>query len=65
MKSTNTYTAELVRSIMAKSNPDTITVRWAGHATAIYSKSMFNMIKTDPAVIDIMDTKTGEILFRK
>ena len=59
----NSYRNEWVKTVTVKTAPATITVTFAGHAPAIYSKSMLPLFKTDPAVIDIMDTQTGEILY--
>ena len=61
----NTFTADLVKAMFSKSNPDTILVTFKGnHAAALYTKDMIDLIKTEPAVIDIMDTATGEILYK-
>lgn len=42
-----------------------IMVRWANGSRVMYSWYMQNLIKTDPACLEIMDKQTGEILYYK
>lgn len=42
-----------------------ITVTFKNGHKAVYTMNIFNLLKTDPDVIDIIDNATGEIIFMK
>lgn len=62
---TNPITAAMIASIMAPAPAQTVTVSWSNGTRATYSASMLDMLRTDPAALDIQDDSTGELLYIK
>ena len=60
----HTIGADLLNAIGGNAR-DTITVTWTNGTRATYSAHMTDMIRTDPAAIEIMDNQTGEILLAR
>ena len=61
----NPITAAIIDSMNASAPAHTITVTWANGNRATYSAYMADILKTDPAALEIMDNETGEILYIK
>jgi len=61
----NPITAAIIGSMTATAPAHTITVSWANGTRATYSASMLDLLKTDPAAIDIQDDDTGELVYIK
>ena len=61
----NPITAAIIDSMTAPATAHTITVTWANGTRATYSAAMLDMLKTDPAALDIQDDDTGEIIYIK
>ena len=49
----------------AQAPAHTITVTWANGTRATYSAGMLDLLKIDPAALDIQDDTTGEIVYIK
>lgn len=58
-------TAAIIGAIGAPAPAHTITVSWANGTRATYSAAMLDMIRTDPAALDIQDDTTGELIYIK
>ena len=58
-------TAATIASISAQAPAHTVTVTWASGTRAAYSATMLDMLRTDPAALDIQDDSTGEIIYIK
>jgi hypothetical protein len=61
----NPITAAIIDSMTAPAPAHTITVTWVNGTRATYSANMLDMIRTDPAALDIQDDDTGELLYIK
>jgi len=53
------------KAIGNRKQQQTIKVTFVNGRAANYSKPMFSMLKTETAVLEIMDNETGEILYSK
>jgi hypothetical protein len=58
-------TAAIIGAIGAPAPAHTVTVSWANGTRATYSAAMLDMLRTDPAALDIQDDTTGEIVYIK
>ena len=58
-------TAAMVDAIGADAPAQTVTVTWANGTRATYSAAMLDLLRTDPAALDIQDDATGEIIYIK
>ena len=58
-------TAAIIGAIGAQAPAQTITVTWANGTRATYSANMLDMLRTDPAALDIQDDETGELIYIK
>ena len=58
-------TAAIIDSMTAPAPAQTITVTWANGTRATYSAAMLDLLKTDPAALDIQDDTTGELVYIK
>lgn len=58
-------TAAILGAIGAPAPAQTVTVTWANGTRATYSADMLDMIRTDPAALDIQDDETGELVYIK
>lgn len=56
-------TAAIIGAIGAPAPAHTITVTWTNGTRATYSANMLDMIRTDPAALDIQDDDTGELVY--
>lgn len=61
----NPITAAIIEAIEATAPAHTVTVTWANGTRATYSADMLDILKTDPAALDIHDDETGEIVYIK
>ena len=61
----NPITAAIIDSMNATAPAHTVTVTWANGTRATYSAAMLDILKTDPAALDIQDDDTGEIIYIK
>jgi len=61
----NPITAAMVASIGATAPAQTVTVTWANGTRATYSANMLDLLRTDPAALDIQDDTTGELVYIK
>lgn len=59
----NPITAAIIGAIGAPAPAHTVTVTWANGIRATYSANMLDMLKTDPAALDIQDDDTGELVY--
>lgn len=58
-------TAAMIASIGAPTPAQTVTVTWSNGSRATYSADMLDMLRTDPAALDIQDDTTGEMIYIK
>ena len=58
-------TSDFIRAIYSKAPAHTVTVTWMNGNRATYSAHMADLLKTDPAALEIMDNETGEIIYIK
>lgn len=58
-------TAAIIGAIGAPTPAQTVTVTWTNGTRATYSAAMLDMIRTDPATLDIQDDDTGELIYIK
>lgn len=56
-------TADIIGAIGAPAPAHTVTVTWANGTRATYSAAMLDMLRTDPAALDIQDDTTGELVY--
>lgn len=61
----NPITAAIIDSMTAPAPAHTITVTWTNGTRATYSANMLDLLRTDPAALDIQDYDTGELLYIK
>ena len=61
----NPITAAIIDSMTAPAPAHTITVTWTNGTRATYSANMLDMLRTDPAALDIQDDETGELVYIK
>ena len=61
----NPITEAIIDSMAAQAPAHTVTVTWANGTRATYSANMLDMLKTDPAALDIQDDETGEMVYIK
>ena len=61
----NPITAAILGAIRAPAPAHTVTVTWTNGTRATYSAGMLDMLKTDPAALDIQDDTTGELVYIK
>jgi len=61
----NPITAAMIASIGTPAPAQTVTVSWASGTRATYSADMLDMLRTDPAALDIQDDSTGEVVYIK
>ena len=61
----NPITAAIIDSMTAPAPAHTITVTWTNGTRATYSANMLDLLRTDPAAIDIQDDTTGELVYIK
>ena len=61
----NPITAAIIEAIGAPAPAHTITVTWTNGTRATYSATMLDLLKTDPAALDIQDDDTGELIYIK
>ena len=54
-----------INAIGNKTKQATIKATFTTGQQANYSRYMADMLKTDPAIVEIMDNETGEILYYK
>ena len=54
----------IISAIGNRKHYDTIRVTFVNGSSANYTMSMLPLFKTEPAVVEIMDNQTGEILYR-
>jgi hypothetical protein len=59
----NPITAAIIGAIGAPAPAQTVTVSWANGTRATYSANMLDMLRTDPAALDIQDDTTGELVY--
>lgn len=50
-------------AVLNNERHEEITAHFRDGRAAVYTSLIFDLLKTDPAVEMIIDTKTGEILF--
>lgn len=58
-------TAAMISAICAPTPAQTVTVTWANGTRATYSANMLDLLRTDPAALDIQDDTTGEMVYIK
>lgn len=58
-------TAAIIGAIGAPAPAHTITVTWTNGTRATYSATMLDLLRTDPAALDIQDDETGELVYIK
>ena len=56
-------TAAIIGAIGAPAPAQTITVTWANGTRATYSANMLDLLRTDPAALDIQNDDTGELVY--
>ena len=56
-------TAAILGAIGAPAPAQTITVSWTNGTRATYSANMLDLLRTDPAALDIQDDETGELVY--
>lgn len=56
-------TIGILKAISPQEAPPTITAIFRNGTTATYTTSIFELLKTDPSVQEIIDNETGELLF--
>lgn len=61
----NPITAAIIDSMTATAPAHTVTVTWANGTRATYSAAMLDLLRTDPAALDIQDDTTGELIYIK
>lgn len=61
----NPITEAITEAITGRATAHTITVTWGNGTRATYSANMLDMLRTDPAALDIQDDNTGEIIYIK
>lgn len=61
----NPITEAITEAITGRAPAHTVTVTWTNGTRATYSAAMLDMLRTDPAAIDIQDDDTGEIIYIK
>ena len=61
----NPITAAIIDSMTAPAPAHTITVTWTNGTRATYSAAMLDLLRTDPAALDIQDDETGELVYIK
>lgn len=61
----NPITEAITEAITGRAPAHTITVTWGNGTRATYSANMLDMLRTDPAALDIQDDNTGEIIYIK
>lgn len=61
----NPITAAILGAIGATAPAHTVTVTWTNGTRATYSAMMLDMLRTDPAALDIQDDETGELVYIK
>lgn len=61
----NPITAAIIDSMTATAPAHTVTVTWTNGTRATYSATMLDLLRTDPAALDIQDDDTGELLYIK
>lgn len=59
----NPITAAMIDAITALAPAQTVTVTWANGTRATYSAGMLDLLRTDPAALDIQDDTTGELVY--
>lgn len=62
-RQTDDITAAMVDAIGADAPAHSVTVTWANGSRATYSAGMLDMLRTDPAALDIQDDTTGELVY--
>ena len=58
-------TAAILGAIGAQAPAHTVTVTWANGTRGTYSAAMLDLLRTDPAALDIQDDDTGELVYIK
>lgn len=58
-----TITETIVAAITGPAPAHTITVSWANGTRAPYPAGMLDLLKTDPAALDIQNDDTGEVIY--
>jgi len=61
----NPITAAMIDAITVPAPAQTVTVTWANGSRATYSADMLDLLRTDPAALDIQDDTTGELVYIK
>lgn len=61
----NPITAAMIASIGAPAPAQTVTVTWSNGSRATYSADLLDLLRTDPAALDIQDDTTGEMVYIK
>lgn len=61
----NPITAAIIDSMTARPPAQTVTVTWSDGTRATYSADMLDLLRTDPAALDIQDDTTGELVYIK
>lgn len=61
----NPITAAMIDAITAPTPAQTVTVTWSNGTRATYSADMLDLLRTDPAALDIQDDTTGELVYIK
>ena len=56
-------TTDFSRAIYGNAPAHTVTVTWTNGTRATYGAHMTDLLKTDPAALEIMDNETGEIIY--
>jgi hypothetical protein len=56
---------DFIRAITETPPTHTITATFTNGQTATYSAYMTDLLRTDPATLEIMDNDTGELLYIK
>lgn len=59
----NPITAAIIRAIGASAPAHTVTVTWANGTRASYPAAMLDLLRTDPAALDIQNDDTGELVY--
>lgn len=61
----NPITAAIIDSMTAPAPAHTITVTWANGTRATYPADMLDLLRADPAALDIQNDDTGELIYIK
>lgn len=56
---------DFVKALFNNNKQDEITATFIDGAEATYTKNIYNLLVSDPAVVSITDSITGELLYIK